>query len=183
MNPKDTNTFQLVEKLFRNCYKPLRAYACRFVNDTCTAEDVVQDVFCELWTKRESIQFHNTEAVKSYLFKAVYNRSVNALMRKLPDKPSFRDKTETQTVESFMHPYLQNPEQSLLLKELSNEIAGFIETLPLQCKKVFTLSRSSGLKNVEIAGQLGVSVKAVEKHIGKALRELKEHLKKQGLAE
>ncbi|MDR2388324.1 MAG: RNA polymerase sigma-70 factor [Tannerellaceae bacterium] len=175
MNPKDTHTFQTIEKLFKNCHKPLRAYACRLVHDPCTAEDIVQDVFLELWIKRDLLRLQHTEEIKSYLFKAVYNRSINALVRKLPDPL-----TRGQTLRTFFNPPLQNPEQSLLLKELDEAIAGFVENLPPQCKKTFLLSRSLGLKNAEIAAQLGVSIKAVEKQIAKALRGLKEHLSQRG---
>jgi RNA polymerase sigma-70 factor (ECF subfamily) len=128
----------------------------------------VQDVFCELWIRRKSIHLHDTEAVRSYLFKAVCNRSLNALaQKKLPG--------------SQLPPgHVQNPEQSLLTKELDAEITLFVGTLPPQCRKVFTLSRSAGLKNAEIAGQLEISIKAVEKHTAKALRALKDHLEKKG---
>ena len=71
---------------------------------------------------------------------------------------------------------MQNSEQSLLLKELEKEIMSYINTLPPQCHKIFMLSRSYGLKNREIAEQLDISIKAVEKQISKALSGLKEHL-------
>ena len=173
MSPEDTDAFQWIEQLFGSYCKPLRVYARRFVNDTCTAEDIVQDVFCELWTRRASIRRHETESVKSYLFKAVYNRCLNALTRRPPAPDGIN---ERHTIERYLYPYMQNPEQSLLLKELDNEITGFVGTLPPQCRRVFSLSRSSGLKNAEIARHLNISIKAVEKHIGKALRGLKEHL-------
>lgn len=56
--------------------------------------------------------------------------------------------------------HIQNSEQSLILKELEEEITAFIETLPPQCKKIFLLSRTYELKNREIAEQLGISIKA-----------------------
>ena len=114
--------FAALETLFKRFYKPLRAYAFRFVNDKDLSEDIVQDVFYELWKRRE------------------------------------------------------NSEQSLLLKELEEEIMSYINTLPPQCHKIFMLSRSYGLKNREIAEQLNISIKAVEKQISKALSGLKEYL-------
>ena len=67
------------------------------------------------------------------------------------------------------------------MKELEDEIIAYVDTLPSQCKKIFTLSRSYGLKNKEIAEQLGITVKAVEKQISKALFGLKKHLTEEGL--
>lgn len=50
--------FAALETLFKRFYKPLRAYAFRFVNDKDLSEDIVQDVFYELWKRRESIVCH-----------------------------------------------------------------------------------------------------------------------------
>ena len=189
--------FAALETLFKRFYKPLRAYAFRFVNDKDLSEDIVQDVFYELWKRRESIRFED-ESVKSYLFKAVYTHALNALDKKQQDVYPLKPERETdildQYVSSYMQnspcpilklfilldqyvsSYMQNSEQSLLLKELEEEIMSYINTLPPQCHKIFMLSRSYGLKNREIAEQLNISIKAVEKQISKALSGLKEYL-------
>ena len=156
--------FAALETLFKRFYKPLRAYAFRFVNDKDLSEDIVQDVFYELWKRRESIRFED-ESVKSYLFKAVYTHALNALDKKQQDVYPLKPERETDILD-----------QSLLLKELEEEIMSYINTLPPQCHKIFMLSRSYGLKNREIAEQLNISIKAVEKQISKALSGLKEYL-------
>ncbi len=181
---QDKHTQQLLalENLFKRYYKPLRAYAFRFVNHQAVSEDIVQDVFFELWTRRDSIRFEETDSVKSYLFKSVYNRSINILNSGiLKEQSSLDGIDENRIIENFLSTHIQNQEQSLLLKELETEIADFVETLPSQCKKIFILSRTHELKNREIAEQLGISVKAVEKQISKALSELKKHLLKKDL--
>ncbi|MDH6305644.1 RNA polymerase sigma-70 factor (family 1) [Parabacteroides sp. PF5-5] len=179
---EDTNKLMALESLFRSHYRPLRAYAFRFVNNREVAEDIVQDVFFELWSKRDTIYFDKPEVVKSYLFKSVYNRSLNALSHQTQKEQLRLENTnESLLLDDYLSIYMQNQEQSLLLKELKTEIGKFINTLPPQCKKVFILSRSYELKNKEIAEQLGISIKAVEKQITKALHELKNHLHKEGL--
>ena len=85
------SNLESVEQLFRQYYKVLRVYAFRFVNDWDIAEDVVQDVFVALWNKRTDIEFDG--AVKAYLFKAVYNKSLNIL--------SSKKYTEEESVEQF----------------------------------------------------------------------------------
>lgn len=72
---KDT---EALETLFRRFYKPLRAYAFRFTNDPDLAEDIVQDVFFELWKRHEAIRFEDA-AIQSYLFKAVEKQISKAL--------------------------------------------------------------------------------------------------------
>ena len=86
--------FAALETLFKRFYKPLRAYAFRFVNDKDLSEDIVQDVFYELWKRRESIRFED-ESVKSYLFKAVYTHALNALDKKQQDVYPLKPERET----------------------------------------------------------------------------------------
>lgn len=177
---KYVQDFAVLEALFKRFYKPLRAYAFRFVNDKDLAEDIVQDVFYELWRRRESIRFED-EAVKSYLFRAVYTHALNALNKKQQGVYLLEPERESDMLDQYVSSYMQNSEQSLLLKELEEEIMSYINTLPPQCHKIFMLSRSYGLKNREIAEQQGISVKAVEKQISKALYGLKQHLIQKGL--
>ena len=172
---KDIYEITALGTLFKRFYKPLRTYAFRFVNDTDLAEDIVQDTFFELWQRRDSIEFEG--AVKSYLFKSVYNRSINVMHKKY----SLDESNESDILEQYMSANILNSEQSLLLKELEAEINLFIDALSPQCKKIFLLSRSYGLKNREIAEQLEISIKAVEKQISKALFGLKKHLTEEGL--
>ena len=98
----------------------MRAYAFRFVNDKDLSEDIVQDVFYELWKRRESIRFEY-ESVKSYLFKAVYTHALNALDKKQQDVYPLKPERETDILDQYVSSYMQNSEQSLLLKELEEE--------------------------------------------------------------
>jgi RNA polymerase sigma-70 factor (ECF subfamily) len=171
-----------LERLFIRFYKPLRAYAFRYVNHEATSEDIVQDVFLELWVRRDSIRFDDPGAVKSYLFKSVYNHAINMLkaghMHPLCPLDGL---DESAILESCISSRVLNQEQSLLLNELDAAIAGFVETLPPQCRKIFILSRTRGLKNREIAEQLDISIKAVEKQINKALTGIRKYLKSKEL--
>ncbi len=180
----DNNKQQLLflEALFKRYYKPLRSYAFRFVNNKDLSEDIVQDVFFELWNKKEYIRFEEENSVKSYLFKSVFNRSVNILNSGyLKDSLPLEETSESQIIEHYLVHHLENQERSLLLKELKIEIAEFVDMLPPQCKKIFILSRTHNLKNKEIAEKLGISIKAVEKQITKAVTELRKHLLKKDL--
>jgi RNA polymerase sigma-70 factor (ECF subfamily) len=173
---------QLLElvSLFKRYYKSLRAYAFRYVNQKEVAEDIVQDIFFELWSRRDGIRFEEADSVKAYLFKSVYNRSMSILNNEHLNLVSPLDGLNESLIIEKAAPFL-NQTHSLLLKELEEEIAAFVETLPPQCKHIFILSRTHELKNGEIAEQLGISVKAVEKQISKALSELKKHLLKKDL--
>ena len=171
---------EALEALFKRFYKPLQAYAYRFVFDEYQAEDIVQDVFLEIWQRHESMRFDD-ESIKSYLFKAVYTHAVNILTRKPQSISSLDSEQNDDPLKLYVYDLTQNADNCLLLKELKATILSYIQTLPPQCHKIFILSRNYGLKNREIADQLGISIKAVEKQISKALFGLKECLLKNGL--
>lgn len=162
----------LFQQLFDSYFQALVTYAFRFVNDWQAAEDIAQDVFMALWMKKEDVDFD--QPVKPYLYRAIYNRSINylnsALMQKRIEGVDTIDELINQEILSY------NQHDALLLKEITAEINNFVETLPPQCRNVYKLSREENLKNKEIAARLDISEKAVEKHITKALTEIRNHL-------
>lgn len=167
---------QMVEYLFRKYYKVLRAYSFRFVNDWHAAENIVQDIFFELWCRRESIDF--TQGIKTYLFKSVYNRTLNYI-RNTPKH--IQVSPEDEELSAYLVSQEKEPEYWLILDELDKEIKNLIDQLPTQCRNVFLMSRQEEMKNKEIAEKLGISVKAVEKHISKAISFLKKELQEKGV--
>ena len=77
-----------IENLFTQYYQILRAYALRYVQNQDAAEDIVQDVFFELWLRRNEIDFDLP--MKAYLFKSVLNKSRNYIYdKRVKDKISF----------------------------------------------------------------------------------------------
>jgi len=176
MGNKETDSnHKIVEQLFREHYKVLRAYAYRLVNDKYIAEDIVQDVFYELWKKQEKLSFDTT--IKYYLFRAVYTRSLNHLNSNTTKQESLQLSVEQKIQEIYIQSQSLSQESDLSVKELQKKINSAIDLLPEQCRKVFILSRKYDLKNKEISKQLGISIKSVEKHISKALSILRSKLK------
>jgi RNA polymerase sigma-70 factor (ECF subfamily) len=166
----------IVEELFRKYYKVLRAYAYRLLNDKHTAEDIVQDVYYELWKKKDNLIMK--DAIKSYLFRSVYTKVLNYRSSKeYTAQELLENSTEDKIQQIYIQSHMTNQENDLAYKELQVEIRSIVNSLPDQCKKVFILSRKYELKNREIAEKLGISVKAVEKHISKALSVLRLKLK------
>lgn len=153
------------ERLFREHYRPLCAFALQYVKDTDRAQDLVQDLFIRLWEDRERTAI--TSSIKSYLFTAVRNRCLNALsatarLRPLDDAAD--DRAEEDAVSEDEH------------VRRAARVQAAIEGLPEERKKVFRLSRDEGLKYQEIAERLGISIKTVENQMGKALKTLREEL-------
>jgi RNA polymerase sigma-70 factor (ECF subfamily) len=160
---------QAFELLFRKYYVRLCTYANKFLNDPEEAKEVVQEVFTKIWEGREDID--PEESLKSYIFKITQNLSINKLRKR---------KLVSKYTEIYWMIYVDKHEfsglESLLGRELEENVAHSIGNMPAQCRKVFELSRIEGLKYKEIAEVLNISVKTVEAQMSKALRSLRTDL-------
>lgn len=160
---------QAFELLYRKFYARLCAFSNKFLNDPEIAREVVQEVFIKIWENREDID--PDDSLKSYLFKIAQNMSLNILRKR---------KTESGYAEIYRLVYIEKSEpsvlESLMTKELEENILKSISRLPLQCRKIFELSRTEGLKYKEIAETLDISIKTVETQMSKAFRSLRTEL-------
>ena len=166
--------------LYKKFFVALCLFAQKFSIGKGAAEDIVQDVFFELWLRRNEIDFDLP--MKAYLFKSVLNKSRNYIYdKRVKDKISFDSDNDIQFIDDYLQSFVVYQEDSLLLKDLDREIKTYVESLPEQCHRIFIMSRSLNLKNKDIALRLGISIKTVEKQITKALSGLRNHLKENGL--
>jgi RNA polymerase sigma-70 factor (family 1) len=155
------------DALFRAYYEPLCNYACSIVDANMdVAEDIVQERFFKLWEKREETDIRYS--VKAYLYKMVYNACLNHIRH---------EKTQAK-YKLYNAIYVeQNPTvQAEGAYDIQENVQKAIASLPEQCRHVFELNRFEELKYREIADLLGISIKTVENHIGKALRIMREKL-------
>lgn len=156
-------------KVFEEYYNPLCNFAYKYVNSSDTAEDVVQEVFVQIWQKRASIEL--TSGIKSYLFQSTRNKAIELIRRK---------KLQAAYVDEEIHKgetsyELEEEADDYMLKEQLNKS---IRQLPPKCQKIFVLSKFNGLTYSEIAEELNLSVKTVENQIGRGLKLLREMLTK-----
>ena len=157
-------------------YETLCIRAFRLVHDRNLSEDIVQDVFLMLWKWRTEIDF--SRPVLPYLTTAVRNRSIDCLRNR---KSRGEDTCGLDTLDGYVRcPVADRCEEEFDLSWLRHEIDDGVSQLSEQCRRVFLLSRVTGLKNREIAERLNISVKAVEKHIGVALSKLRLRLSRSG---
>jgi RNA polymerase sigma-70 factor (ECF subfamily) len=157
------------EGLFKSHFAELTVYATRFVEDMENAEEIVQDIFFNLWNNRLKLNINTS--IKAYLYTTVRNTCLNLIKHK---------KVESKYREHFsrqLHEDELQPEDWMDGNELQDKITATIEKLPPERKKVFMMSRFDNLKYKEIAEKLEISVKTVENQMGKALKFLREELK------
>lgn len=155
--------------LFRRYYAPLCNHALRLVYTREVAEDIVGEVFCTLWTERAFTRI--TTSYRAYLFRAVRNRAYNYLRWEL-GRESGVEPTENDGL--FLG---DDPADAMQFDELYAVINQTIADLPPQCRRVFLMSRFEQKSYREIADELGVTVKAVEANISRALTTLRRVLK------
>ena len=149
-------------------------YATRLVGAE-EAEDVVQDVFVELWRRRDSVVIG--EQILAFLYRSVYTKAINLLKHQ-----AIENNYSTAMAEIYERKlrYYQPDHAEVIRKiedqELRQEIYGAINELPDKCREVFKLSYLHEMKNKEIADTLGISLRTVEAHMYKALKFLRERL-------
>ena len=158
------DTEKAIEALFQLYYIYLCQAAFRIVTDSQLAEDLTQEVFFELWRKKEGIAF--TISIKAYLRRAVVNKALNHIRdrKKITD-----DEDKMLNVESTAPSAMQ----LLDSEELQQLIDRSIDELPEKCRLVFVLSRFEEMSYQEIADHLGISIKTVENQIVKALKHMR----------
>lgn len=163
------------EIIYLKYYNVLRIFACRIVGDDSAAEDIIQDVFAELWSNRKSLDL--SKSIKPYLYKVTHNRSLDFL--KLSENKNIPISNQTDMLEEILYTTFTSHDE-LSFNDIEREILECVNQLPERCKEVFLLSRHDNLKNREIAEKLEISIITVEKHISLALQTLNNHLKKKG---
>lgn len=173
MKSSGENNFRF-QRIFEDYYTELRAYACRLTGNADEAEDVVEDVFVELWKNRGRLDFSGN--IRSYLYRAVYSKSIDLLRYRgvSPLRISLLDHVNEARMEYVS---AHDGQSHLEQQELAARLEEAINSLPDKCRMVFRLSYINGLSNRDIAMTMGISVRTVEAHIYKALHELRVKLR------
>lgn len=142
-------------------------FALGFVGRKEIAEEIVSDVFCDVWQNKAS--YTAVENTKSWLLIMVRNKSISYLRKNDKyENISFDD------IEEFYFPPVEAPDTVMIEKEMLDRINRSIEKLPPKCKMVFTLAKIQGLRYKEISEILNISVKTINVHIASAIAFLAE---------
>lgn len=166
MQGGDSDAFAaLYRKYWRRLFDA--AYRRIMLREEC--EELIQEIFTDLWTKRETLLI--SVSLESYLFGALRYSIYNLIRsRKIRD--------------AYLEYLLQTPagdsnyiEDHLYYEELSRALEVSIGNLPDKLRKVYVLSRKEHLTYREIAAQENIPVDTVEKQMGRALKILRESLR------
>lgn len=162
------NTFlnkkPVFDKAYSENWKALYAFAYNILRDKETAEDIIQEVFIDFWSRMDGTEINHFTA---YLFQAVRNQCAKKLKKK---KLSL---IEIDILEQVLAEVDEQPEieQEKLMEEVQQKAR---EILPSKCHEIFSLRFYDQMSVKDIALKKNISTSTVENQINKALRLLKD---------
>lgn len=167
----DINTKKEVawKKLYRNYYPALCNYAVQITHNEINVEDIVQECLISLWDS--SVSFPNVRILTSWLYKAVYTRSLNSL----------RDQTRTNKLHLSFWDTMQETQMEeeavdmAIEEELLHKFRSILTRLSPQQQKIMQLS-IDGKKVKEVAQILNISENAVKMQKKRAYSTIRQEL-------
>lgn len=165
-----TGLIQGNHKIFRDIFdlyaRRLVFYAYRIVKEKEAAENIIQDVFINLWERREKLP--SDLKLEPYLYRAVKNRCINhikssALFEKNDNPDLFKS---------------ESPNNIAEFNEIKESYNKAVNKLPSACKTIFLMNRIDGFTYKEISLKLNISQKTVETQMSRALKFIRKHLEK-----
>jgi RNA polymerase sigma-70 factor, ECF subfamily len=164
-------------EVFRLLYPRLKGYCKLFVSDENEVEDLIQECFITLWDKRETIDVQ--KRLESFLFVIIRNKCLNFLKTQKFDSENIS--TDNLQIEELQYLYqldLAEKEEKSLEELLIQTFQESVNELPDKMKEVFVKCKLEGKKQKDVAEELGISIKMVEKQITKAKKQIREQLLK-----
>ncbi len=155
-----------LNSVFTAYYDKLCRFACTCSLTHEQAEEIVSDVFFNLWKNRARLDVHTN--FQSYLYRAVRNAALA-----VKKSPLRADVSQAEQVADPMQPVLV-----IEYEELKQYLDRIVNALPERCRQVFVMSRYESMKYREISAVLGISEKTIEHHIVKALDVIRESMKR-----
>ncbi len=151
--------------LYDRYYKYLVVTSNNILGDGEAARDLSQDVFFDLWRKREEIEVQSS--LKAYLRRSVVNKTLNHIKARRLDYTDPGQLPERPSTALDAHSQLETA-------DLEQVIHTAIAALPERCRIIFTLCRLENMTHKEIAEQLNISTKTIENQMTRAIASLRE---------
>jgi RNA polymerase sigma-70 factor (family 1) len=153
------------DRIFIECYARLKNFVYYKAGDMQVSEDIVQDAFMKVWERRDTVRF---TSVKPLLYKIANNIFLNMVDHEKVMLKFANDYSNSE--------FSTAPDYDMEMREFDEKLQKSISALDEKCRIVFLMNRIDDLTYREIAENLGLSQKAVEKRMGKALAFLRERL-------
>ena len=163
------------EMLFHQFIPRIEPVIMKMVHSEVVVKDIIQDIFLNIWISREKLT--GIESPSNWIFKIVYNRTYTWLRQQ-----SIHGKAKIKITNEQQDSGQANfTEENVLFAETARLVKQAIYQLPPQTKRIYSLSRETGLKNQEIAAELDISVQTVKNTLAKAAKTIKAYLTEKGI--
>ena len=159
-----------LERIYRHYWSRLYVYAFNILREKEICEDIVQEIFVDLWMKRYDVYVSDLDA---YLYQAVRNQICNHFRRSKYRKELL---LEFQSIEAA-----GKIDELYEREELRKCLSEIVSKLPEQRRRVFSMSKYDGLSNKEISEHLSISLQTVKNQISQSLKYIRKSLKNYSL--
>ena len=165
------------EDVYLSYFSNMKYFAKEYVISEEDAENIVQDVFVELWENKEMLNMHMN--LIAYLFTTIKNKCLNHLRHKLVVQETANKLQEEYTISLRMNlDSLEVFDNNLFSDhDIEKIISRALDALPEKCRAIFIMSKIEGKKHNEIAQELNISINTVGSQIGIAYKKLRTELK------
>ncbi|WP_286862357.1 MULTISPECIES: RNA polymerase sigma factor [Sphingobacterium] len=167
--------FQMADgRVFRKIfdrYKPsLQEKVCRLTSSPIEAEEIVQEVFVQLFLKRNEIP--SAEAIFPFLYVVAKRLAISNFRKEVIRKQYRMDHGNIQlNATSCAHIQLEQKECEQMLEKI-------IDALPVQQKRIYQMNKFEEKSYKEIAEHIGISRNTVRNHLTAACSFVKLRLQK-----
>jgi len=153
------------KELFFLFYKALTQFAFSFVKSREMAEEIVSDVFINIWKGRKHMD--EIDNLKTYLYISTKNISLKYLLKQHKQVAIAIDSLTIELESKDIH-----PEQMMITADMINKITNAVNQLPPRCKLVYKFIKEDGLRYKEVAAILNISVKTIDNQLAIALKKI-----------
>ena len=152
-------------EIYERYWDKLYIIARNRIYDSCEAEEIVQDIFYNLWRNRES--FNLVKGFQNYFSVAVKFGVINKLAKQAKKNAFEKEMTSIGTEAD------ESTQQYINARDIQQQIQAGISNLPEKCRLVFDLKYSQDYSQRRIADELAISEKTVEAHLSRARKKLR----------
>lgn len=164
-----------IEFLYHHYYEGLVRLSLKFINDRPAAEDIVQETLLQVWEQHQKLSNYNELPIQFYLARVVKNKSITHYKKELRLQENYAQFLNGSRVPGLA----QTAEQLIIERETTERIQSLINTFPNREKQCLTMKLERMMTTKEIAEELGVTVKAVERSLTSAHKRLRKWAKKE----
>jgi RNA polymerase sigma-70 factor (family 1) len=163
--------------LFKSYYPQLCTYAKNYLKSADLADEIVQEVFVNLWDKHNKINIHTS--LRAYLYRSVFNGCMNYITGKQTAAFKHVDLDDLSIRNELMSMEMADDEFSKVFsEEAEKDLESAINELPEQCREIFMMCRSDNLSYKEISNLLKVSKSTVKTQMSRAMNRLMKQMEK-----